>query len=167
MPFGRDSTILHAEHLTQESVIASTTRCDVLIVEDSAVQCMEMADYLRHAKLSVETAHDAVTAVARATAFDPRVVVLDYNLPDMNGVQLAEAIRALLPRAAILMMSGRIDGLSEETLQALGISVFVNKPVPLGPFRQAVVKLVEASAKGERAPKAQGWLSAGTGGTRH
>ena len=84
MPQGRDSAILDPEHLTQESIIARTTQCDVLIVEDSVVQCMEMADYLRHAKLSVETAHDAVTAVARATAFEPRVVVLDYNLPDMN-----------------------------------------------------------------------------------
>ena len=166
MPQRRDSAILRTEHLTQESIIARTTQCDVLIVEDSIVQCMEMADYLRHAKLSVETAHDAVTAMARATSFEPRVVVLDYNLPDMNGVQLAEAIRALLPSAAILMMSGRIDGLSEETLQALGITVFVNKPVPLGPLRQAVVKLVEASTKGEAAPRPKGWLSTGTGGTR-
>ena len=151
---------------TGRSIIPSTPRCDVLIVEDSPVQCLEMADYLRHAKLSVETAHDAAAAMARATAFEPRVVVLDYNLPDMNGVQLAEAMRALLPSTAILMMSGRIDGLSEETLQALGITVFVNKPVPLGPLRQAVVKLVEASTKGEAAPRPKGWLSTGTGGTR-
>ena len=125
-----------------------------------------MADFLRRANLSVETAFDAATALAAATKFEPRVVLLDYNLPDMNGVQLAEAIRALLPSAAILMMSGRIDGLSEETLHALGITVFVNKPVPLGPLRQAVVKLVEASTKGEQAPQPKGWLSTGTGGTR-
>jgi DNA-binding response OmpR family regulator len=126
-----------------------------------------MADYLRRANLSVESAFDAATAIARATKYEPRVVVVDYNLPDMTGVQLAEALRALLPSAAILIMSGRIDGLSEETLHALGITVFVNKPVPLGPLRQAVVKLVEASKKGEDTPKAKGWLSTGTGGTRH
>jgi hypothetical protein len=63
-------------------------------------------------------------------------------------------------------MSGRIDGLSEETLQALGITIFVNKPVPLGPLRQAVVKLVAESSKGQAAPRAKGWLSTGTGGTR-
>lgn len=126
-----------------------------------------MADYLRRANLNVESAFDAATALAGAARFEPRVVVVDYNLPDMTGVQLAEALRALLPSAALIIMSGRIDGLSEETLQALGITVFVNKPVPLGPLRQAVVKLVEASTKGENAPQAKGWLSTGTGGTRH
>ncbi|MDP1837400.1 MAG: response regulator [Reyranella sp.] len=139
----------------------------MLIVEDSTVQCLEMADYLRRANLSVESAFDAATAIARATKYEPRVVVVDYNLPDMTGVQLAEALRALLPSAAILIMSGRIDGLSEETLHALGITVFVNKPVPLGPLRQAVLKLVDASTKGEDTPRAKGWLSTGTGGTRH
>ncbi len=152
---------------TQEATIPRTARCDVLIVEDSTVQCLEMADFLRRASLSIETAFDAAAALAAATKYEPRVVLLDYNLPDMNGVQLAEAIRALLPSAAMLMMSGRIDGLSEETLHALGITLFVNKPVPLGPLRQAVVKLVEASTKGEQAPLPKGWLSTGTGGTRH
>lgn len=125
-----------------------------------------MADFLRRANLSVETAFDAAAALAAAAKFEPRVMLLDFNLPDMNGVQLAEALRALLPSAAILIMSGRIDGLSEETLQALGITMFVNKPVPLGPLRQAVVKLVEGSSKGGPAPKPKGWLSTGTGGTR-
>lgn len=150
----------------EESIITTTARCDVLIVEDNTVQCLEMADYLRRANLTVESAFDAATALGSAAKFEPRVVVVDYNLPDMTGVQLAEALRALLPSTAILIMSGRIDGLSEETLQALGITVFVNKPVPLGPLRQAVVKLVDASTKGENVPKAKGWLSTGTGGTR-
>lgn len=142
------------------------SQCDVLIVEDSTVQCMEMADFLRRTNLSVETAFDAAAALTSATKFEPRVILLDYNLPDMNGVQLAEALRALLPSTAMLIMSGRIDGLSEDTLRSLGITVFVNKPVPLGPLRQAVMKLVEASTKGEHAPQAKGWLSTGTGGTR-
>jgi DNA-binding response OmpR family regulator len=141
-------------------------RCDVLIVEDSAIQCNEMAEFLRHAGLDVRTAYDAATALAHATELEPRVVVLDYNLPDMNGVQVAEALRALLPSTNILMMSGRIDGLSEETLQALGITVFLNKPVPLGPLRSAVLRLARASAAGRDEPQKPGWLAAGLGGTR-
>lgn len=147
--------------------MTSDARCDVLIVEDSAIQCNEMAEYLRHAGLAVAAAYDARTALAHAQALEPPVLVLDYNLPDMNGVQLAEALRALLPSAAILMMSGRIDGLSEETLQALGITVFLNKPVPLGPLRNAVLRLARPSRTAKEAPERKpGWLSAGLGGTR-
>ncbi len=142
-------------------------QCDVLIVEDDAMQCIEMQGFLSRAGLNVETVRDATTGLARARFVRPRVLLLDYNLPDMNGVQLAEQMRALLPDSAILMMSGRIDGLSEKTLADLGITTFVNKPVPMAPLRQAIVKLVQASREGRTAaPSRPGWLNAGLGGTR-
>ena len=145
----------------------SDSQCDVLIVEDDPMQCIEMQGFLSRAGLNVETAKDATTALTRARFTRPRVLLLDYNLPDMTGIQLAEQMRAALPNAAILMMSGRIDGLSEKTLAELGITTFVNKPVPLAPLRQAVVKLVQASREGRSAtPATPGWLSAGFGGTR-
>jgi DNA-binding response OmpR family regulator len=139
--------------------------CDVLIVEDDGMQCLEMSGFLRRAQLTVESAPDGATAIARARILRPKVVLLDYNLPDMTGVQVAEQLRALLPNASILMMSGRIDGLSEKVLADLGVTVFVNKPVPLGPLRQAVVKLVRGSDGGSPRPQ-PGWLTAGVGGTR-
>jgi len=139
--------------------------CDVLIVEDSALQCIEMADALRRVGLVVETAYDAAAALAQAKELRPRVVVLDYNLPDMNGVQVAEALRAMLPTTNIMMMSGRIDGIDEETLTALGITVFLNKPVPLAPLRQAVLKLARGPNYSEP-PRQKGWLASGLGGTR-
>jgi DNA-binding response OmpR family regulator len=138
-------------------------RCDVLIVEDNVMQCDEMADFLARADLLVATAYDGATARDKARLHEPRVVLLDFNLPDMTGVQLAEVLRALLPSAAIMMMSGRIDGLSEKTLAALGITIFVNKPVPLGPLRNAVVKLVETSRGGMDAPVQGGWMAGGVG----
>ena len=141
--------------------------CDVLIVEDDVIQCEEIAWFIARAGLAVEIAHSGSSALRTVATARPRVVLLDYNLPDMNGVQVAEALRALLPAVAIVMMSGRIDGLSEETLTALGITVFVNKPVPLGPLRTAVLRLVRASEKGqETAPQQSGWLAAELGGTR-
>lgn len=130
------------------------------------MQCDEMADFLRRADLSVETAYNGAAARDQARQHEPRVILIDFNLPDMTGVQLAEALRALLPSAAILMMSGRIDGLSERTLAALGITVFVNKPVPLGPLRNAVIKLVETSRDGQGAPVQGGWLGGGLGSRR-
>jgi two-component system, cell cycle response regulator DivK len=146
--------------------MALGTRCDVLIVEDNALQCDEMADFLTRADLLVAKAYNGAEAREQARMHEPRVVLLDFNLPDMTGVQLAETLRALLPTAAILMMSGRIDGLSERTLEALGITVFVNKPVPLVPLRQAVLKLVEQSRSGQDAPQQKGWLGTGVGGRR-
>lgn len=143
--------------------------CDVLIVEDERIQCEEMAAFLARAGLSVATAHDGTTGLAQARRYPPRVALLDYNLPDMTGVQLAEKLRAAYPEMAILIASGRIEGLSEQTLKALGISVFVNKPLPLGPLRQAVLRLARSAPVNriEQQQRTSGWLSAGFGGTRH
>ena len=143
--------------------------CDVLIVEDERIQCEEMAAFLARAGLSVAMAFDGASGLAQARRLPPRVALLDYNLPDMTGVQLAEKLRASFPETAIMIASGRIDGLSEQTLKALGISVFVNKPLPLGPLRQAVLRLARSEPVNriEQQWHAGGWLAAGFGGTRH
>lgn len=91
---------------------------DVLIVEDERIQCEELAGFL-----------------SRARRYTPRVALLDDNLRDIAGVQLAQKLRTAFPEMAILIASGRIDRLSEETSKALGITVFVNKPLPLDPLR--------------------------------
>jgi DNA-binding response OmpR family regulator len=144
--------------------------CDVLIVEDDPVQCSEMSAYLARSGLAIFTAQDGWSARRGAAALRPRVLLIDFDLPDTTGLQLAEELRKILPEAAILMMSGRIDGLSENALEQIGITVFLNKPVPLGMLRRAVLQLATMpagqSASSTRGAKA-GWLSAGLGGTRH
>ena len=144
------------------------TRCHVLVVEDDVIQCGEMAGLLARSNLAVRMAYDGASALRQAAEHLPRVVLLDFNLPDMTGLQLAKQLRALLPSAAFIMMSGHIDGLSERTLQEIGIAVFVNKPVPLGPLRQAVLKLVESPQVGRSRlrPGEKGWFSTGLGGRR-
>ena len=144
------------------------TRCHVLVVEDDVIQCGEMAGLLARSNLAVRMAYDGASALRQAAEHLPRVVLLDFHLPDMTGLQLAKQLRALLPSAAFIMMSGHIDGLSERTLQEIGIAVFVNKPVPLGPLRQAVLKLVESPQVGRSRlrPGEKGWFSTGLGGRR-
>ncbi|UYN94241.1 MAG: response regulator [Enhydrobacter sp.] len=145
----------------------ATSQCDVLIVEDDVVQAEEMAAFLARAGLSVQIAHNGVTALPLAQQLQPRVALLDYNLPDLNGVELATAIRGLLPDTAIIMMSGRIEGLAELTLEKIGISVFVNKPVPLGPLRQAVQRLVKSGRPVRRPGTGSGgWFAGGVGSQR-
>ncbi len=148
--------------------MTNETRCDVLVVEDDMIQCEEMAGFLGRAGLVVQTAHNGAAGLRQAAAFQPRVALLDYNLPDTTGVQLAEQLRAMLPDTAIILMSGRIDGLSEQTLHSVGIKIFVNKPLPLGALRQAVLKLVRSTPIHQEARHHPGgWFSAGLGGTRH
>ncbi len=148
--------------------MTNNSECDVLIVEDETILCEEIAECLGRAGLDVQTAHSGSSALRQAAAFQPRVALLDYNLPDTTGVELAARLRGRLPDMAIIMMSGRIDGLSEQILAAIGIKVFVNKPLPLGALRQAVLKLVRSAPSDQVVQHRQrSWMSTGVGGTRH
>lgn len=141
-------------------------RCDVLIVEDDVAQCQELAEFIGRAGLSVAVAYGGRSALREAARHSPRVALLDYNLPDVTGVDLAEKLRAFLPDTAIIMMSGRIDGLSEKTLEQIGITVFVNKPLPLAPLRAAILKLARKGTSGSPQQHQRGWIGTGFGGTR-
>jgi DNA-binding response OmpR family regulator len=121
----------------------SIRRCDVLLVEDDVDLGALMGSYLARGGLDVRTAHSGSSALRLLESVQPKVAVLDFRLPDMNGVELSQKIRQLVPDLRIIMMSGAIDSLDRELLEKIGIKVFVNKPVPLRSLLRAVVQLMQ------------------------
>lgn len=115
--------------MTRDEISPPEANCDVLIVEDDPAQAEELACYLSRAGLAVQVCHCGSAALHGVAEMRPRIALLDYNLPDMDGVTIAERIRRLSPDTAMLMMSGRIEGLAELTLRKVGLYSFMNKPV--------------------------------------
>ena len=105
------------------------TACDVLVIEDDPTQAEELASYLRRIGLRVQAIHSGSEAIHRVAEIRPWIALIDYNLPDLDGVTVAERVRRLSPGTSLLVMSGRIDWLSELTLTKFGICQFLNKPV--------------------------------------
>lgn len=135
---------------------------DVLIVEDDPIQRDEMAGFLARAGLVVIVARDGEMAVRHASLRPPKVAVIDYNLPDITGVEVARRLRSILPNLAIMMVSAKVGGLEEAILRQIGITAFLNKPLPLRPWRQAILRLVQAGGRTTGA----GWLASGLGSPR-
>ena len=63
--------------------------------------------------LAAETASDALKIVAKQK---PNAALLDYMLPDGNGVELAQRLRGLVPNLPIIMMTGSMLGVEEEAI---------------------------------------------------
>lgn len=127
--------------------VESSFLTDVLIIEDDPTQAEELACYLRRAGLRVEATVSGSLAIHTVARLRPRVALIDYNLPDLDGVTVAERIKRLSPGTAMIVMSGRIDGLSDHTLTNTGIFTFMNKPVALGPLRSAVLTLIRTTTR--------------------
>jgi DNA-binding response OmpR family regulator len=66
----------------------------VLIVDDDLALIDVLSFTMRHAGYEVVTANDGLTALARWEAESPDLVILDLNLPCMDGLEVCRQIRA-------------------------------------------------------------------------
>ncbi len=130
-----------------ESPSSQATLCDVLIVEDDPLQGGEIADYLIRARYTVQTLNCGSEAIHRVADMKPRIALLDYNLPDMNGICVAERIRNLAPQTTVILMSGRIDDLPEAILREAGLYAFLAKPISLAALRRTVEKTLRTTSE--------------------
>ena len=83
----------------------------VLLVEDDAQVCGLMRAVLTRAGYEVLEAECAAAAIALSERFDRRIHLLlsDVVMPKMNGIELAELLRARRPDMKILFMTGYAD----------------------------------------------------------
>ncbi|MFD4594218.1 response regulator [Streptomyces rubiginosohelvolus] len=99
----------------------------VLVVEDDAQLVRALRINLQARAYEVEEAFDGGTALRIAATHKPDAVLLDLGLPDMDGVEVIEAIR-VWSQVPILVLSAR--HLSEDKVRALdaGADDYVTKP---------------------------------------
>ncbi|WP_039917759.1 response regulator [Cellvibrio mixtus] len=101
----------------------------ILVVEDNLDALHAMAALLGLLGWQTITARDAATALVKVKEYSPAFLLLDINLPDMNGYVLAAQIRSTLPDARIILASG--EELDKVRAGEAGVNDFILKPVSL------------------------------------
>ena len=81
----------------------------ILIVEDHDALRMSLRTWLEYKipGIFVAVASSGEEAVARTPSVSPDLVVMDFKLPGMNGLEATRQIKAILPSAQIVMFSVR------------------------------------------------------------
>jgi CheY-like chemotaxis protein len=105
--------------------------CRILVVDDNQDGADLMAVLLRLQGHAVEVAHDGVSALTRAAAFDPDIVLLDIGLPGMNGYAVARKLREShsgRPHCLIAMTGYGTDEDRQRTVEA-GFDHHIVKPI--------------------------------------
>jgi CheY-like chemotaxis protein len=104
----------------------------VLLVEDHAelaqVTCLLLKEIHGH---EVEHAASAKAALAAAEQFEPDLVLLDLNLPDMDGYELAGHLRQRprLQQTVFIALTGMGSAYDVHRAQAVGIDAHYSKPM--------------------------------------
>jgi DNA-binding NarL/FixJ family response regulator len=106
---------------------AATIR--VLIVDDHDIFAQSLVRLLESKpRLSVVgTAGTVASAVASAVELRPDVVLMDFELPDGDGPQATREIKALVPSANVVMLTGHTADEALVSAIASGCSGFVSK----------------------------------------
>jgi len=103
----------------------------ILIIEDEAVLAKNMRTYLERQGCEVRCAGSAEEGLAALEAFAPDAVVLDFNLPGMDGLKALARIRTQCPSAQVIMVTGHASvELAVDAMKA-GALDFLTKPVSL------------------------------------
>ena len=81
---------------------------NILVVDDNAALLASLSAVLREAGHEVKTAADGAEALALAQSWKPDFVLLDAQMPRMNGFEVAKQLRTLFPQSAmkLVLMSG-------------------------------------------------------------
>ncbi len=110
----------------------------VLVVEDEAVLAKNMATYLERGGCVVRIASTAEAGIDLLASLNPDVVVLDFNLPGMDGMQALERIRAIDASTQVIMVTGH--GSVELAVEAMkaGALDFLTKPVALSKLKMLI-----------------------------
>ena len=59
---------------------------------------------------------------------DLRAVITDVHMPRMDGVAFVTALRRLLPKIPVAVMSGRQDEVTKEEFSEMGVTAWLDKP---------------------------------------
>ncbi len=119
----------------------------VLIVDDDPDVLDLLDDFFRQQDgFVVETATNAYEAGAQTIAFKPDLLLIDYDLGDATGVDVARTVRKRpeLRDMKIVCMSGIVRGSKVAEVLSEGIDDFIEKPLDLKDLLARVTKLLGA-----------------------
>ena len=116
----------------------------IVVAEDDAGVRDLIRTRLDTAGYEVHVAHDGVEAVGRINAVRPDAVVLDINMPNMNGFEVLEAMRGRVFTRAIpvLVLTARHAGDDVRRAISLGAKDYLTKPFNEAQLMARVARLL-------------------------
>jgi DNA-binding response OmpR family regulator len=118
---------------------------DVLVVDDNDSLREGVAEILRQEGLQVDTAGDGREALERLECAAYAVMLLDYQMPRMNGIEVAKELPRFSSRPLVLVMTG-YDDIDTVPIDGSIVQAILRKPFELA----EVTPIIRACVTGLR-----------------
>ena len=114
----------------------------ILVVEDERLLCDGIAEDLELEKYTADRCYDGADAYERLLAEPYDLVILDLNLPGMDGLELLRRIRSEQPELRVLILSARAQLSDKVAGLDLGADDYLTKPFALEELEARVRSLL-------------------------
>ena len=119
---------------------------NILVVDDNEDMCQIISDVLRAEKYMVGIAHDGESALTELKRETYDVMVLDYKLFDMTGLDVLEKLKGTVPPLSTIMISAYGSDAVKVKARTLGVYDFLDKPFNVDTLLKVVKKALRKKA---------------------
>ena len=133
-----------------EAVIRRDYRdCRILVVEDDPINREVVLSLLESAGLIIDMAEHGAQAINRVETNDYDLVLMDVQMPVMDGISATKAIRALSDRSTLPILALTAGAFAEdrERCLAAGMNDYVCKPIEPGPLFRTLLRWLDPAPK--------------------
>lgn len=117
----------------------------VLVAEDFEVLSKLIRNSLRTLGVELVEAYDGEEALEKTKELRPDMLILDMDMPKMNGYEVAKAIRAIPHFSSLPILMLTATG-SEATAKEAGCTAYMSKPYSPNVLRNKVAELLGLQA---------------------
>ncbi len=102
----------------------------ILMVDDSRTSRMLFRAYLpKDVEVELFEAEDAASALAQGRDIDPDLIIMDYNMPGKNGVEIGRELIAEGVAARFVLLTANTQKAVVSSAEQAGFSVVIAKPI--------------------------------------
>lgn len=114
----------------------------ILVVDDESSICEALALGLTTHEVAVDVAENGETAIRLGGMRQYDVLVVDWNLPDVDGIEVIRRIKAQHPKIIAILITAWATRKNREQAAAVGAVDFLEKPFPLKAIKAAVARVL-------------------------
>ena len=118
----------------------------ILVVDDEQSIVDAVATALRYEGYQVEEAYNGRDALAAVASAEPDLIVLDWMLPDIEGIEVGRRLRALGCKSAVLFLTAKDSTESKVEALRAGGDDYVTKPFSLAEIVARIQAILRRTA---------------------
>jgi DNA-binding NtrC family response regulator len=107
------------------------TKARILVVDDEKDMCNILSKFVKEDGYQSDIAHKGKLALGKIKKKRYDLIILDYRLPDISGLEVLREISQLRPKLPVIMISAYGNEDVEEKANKLGVISFLDKPFDL------------------------------------